>query len=69
MASISESRAICLPHPDDSLVVVMACSYRHSLLYVSSPSGSYEGTHGWNDSREAVKRQVNWVFNETRVEE
>ena len=28
-----------------------------------------EGTQGWNDSREAVKRQVNRVFNETRVGE
>ena len=30
---------------------------------------TFEGTQGWNDGREAVKRQVNRVFNETRVGE
>ena len=30
---------------------------------------NHEGAHGWNDGREAVKRQAYRVFNVTRVAE
>jgi hypothetical protein len=37
--------------------------------FISLSKVEAEGTQGWNDGREAVKRQVNRVFNETRVGE